>query len=75
MRVGHDIWHKYAVLFDGLAVSPAVLVPWIQKTVEKMSGQVDAGSPSAQLSLFMKDGNGMFMGFYKYTNKNTSNNS
>ncbi|ODN04203.1 hypothetical protein Ocin01_02473, partial [Orchesella cincta] len=54
MRVGHDFWRKYAVLFDGLAVSPNSLVPWISNAVSGMTRKQDA---LAQLNLFMKDGN------------------
>lgn len=57
--MGHDIWRKYAILFDGLAVSPKNLVPWIERTVGGMARQQDSGA--AQLNLFMKDGNGNSM--------------
>ncbi|CAL8120113.1 unnamed protein product [Orchesella dallaii] len=54
MRVGHDFWRKYAVVFDGLAVSPNNLLPWISNAVTGMNRKQDT---LAQLNMLMKDGN------------------
>jgi len=58
LRVGHDLWRKVGVVFDGFAISPNSLLEWVQGFISDLKGPNET---KTQLNILAKDGNGEFV--------------
>jgi len=64
LRVGHDMWRKVGVVFDGFSIAPEPLLKWVQRFTSSLNGPNETRT---QVNLLMKDGNGKYKCFIKFS--------